>query len=384
MNTNSIKQQSAAAKAGEQKKPRLAAVEYIRGIAMLGVVGIHVGSLYMENPAANIYLAATFEALTRFAVPIFFFISAFGLFYNLREPFSYGSFLRRRLGAVFVPYLFWSVFYVQHDARYFNVPVPTLSDFAHDLFFGTTKYHLYFLVILLWFYILMPLFIPIVKRIGTKTLTLLFAAQVAFDYFSSYSTSFGTFVWSMPDSFLKDCFVYRLNFWVLHYFFIFVLGGVMACHFDRLRPLLREKFALLTAFFCVGAAGMFAHFLWLVKITGYSPVSATNTAHQLSPVGIIYTAAASLFFFAFFSIQPYRAKLMNPIFSLCGRHSYFVYLAHPLLLEYIVAPGQLLTAANAIGVYCFTVATTLFFAIILRTVGKKIPLLNRLTIGSAQ
>ena len=31
------------------KKPRLAAIEYIRGISMLGVIGIHVGSQYLDN-----------------------------------------------------------------------------------------------------------------------------------------------------------------------------------------------------------------------------------------------------------------------------------------------------------------------------------------------
>ena len=58
------------------KKQRLSAIEYIRGISMLGVIGIHVGSQYLMNPAANIHLVAVFETVTRFAVPIFFFISA--------------------------------------------------------------------------------------------------------------------------------------------------------------------------------------------------------------------------------------------------------------------------------------------------------------------
>ena len=58
------------------KKPRLAAIEYIRGISMMGVIGIHVGSQYLENPSANLHLVALFDVFTRFSVPIFFFISA--------------------------------------------------------------------------------------------------------------------------------------------------------------------------------------------------------------------------------------------------------------------------------------------------------------------
>ena len=40
------------------QKPRLGAIEYIRSISMLGVIGIHVGSQYVQNPAAKIHQLA--------------------------------------------------------------------------------------------------------------------------------------------------------------------------------------------------------------------------------------------------------------------------------------------------------------------------------------
>ena len=365
------------------KKPRLAAVEYIRGISMLGVVGIHVGSLYMANTAANIYLAAVFEALTRFAVPIFFFISAFGLFYNLREPFSYGDFMRRRLAAVLVPYLMWSFFYVWHDAYFYNVGLPNAEEFVKALFFGTTKYHLYFLVVLLWFYALMPLFIPVVKRARVKTLTLLFAAQVAFDYWSSYSVAFNSYVYSLPDSLWRDCLMFRLNYWVLHYVFIFVLGGFLARREDKFLHFVKTRFSFLTALFFISGGAMFAHFVGLILVSDYTPVGATNTAHQLSPLGIVYTVAASLFFFALFVKQPYPRKI-NSLLTLLGRHSYFVYLAHPLVLTYLVAEGEVFSAKAAIVLYFVTVAVTLGLALAMRKLGAVFPLVNKLSIGSGK
>ena len=89
------------------KKERVPAIEYMRGISMLGVVGIHVGSQYlMNNPTPNLQLLALYEIVTRFSVPIFFFISAFGLFYNLdlQEKFNYKNFMKRRFKTVFI---FW-------------------------------------------------------------------------------------------------------------------------------------------------------------------------------------------------------------------------------------------------------------------------------------
>ena len=49
------------------KKERVPAIEYMRGISMLGVVGIHVGSQYlMNNPTPNLQLLALYEIVTRF------------------------------------------------------------------------------------------------------------------------------------------------------------------------------------------------------------------------------------------------------------------------------------------------------------------------------
>ena len=69
-------------------KQRIDSILYIRGLAMLGVVGIHTGSMVLTNPAANIHLVALLEIVSRFSVPIFFFVSAFSLFrqYPLDQP----------------------------------------------------------------------------------------------------------------------------------------------------------------------------------------------------------------------------------------------------------------------------------------------------------
>ena len=42
----------------KKRKPRLPAIEYIRGIAMMGVIAIHVGSQYLMNQTANVHLIA--------------------------------------------------------------------------------------------------------------------------------------------------------------------------------------------------------------------------------------------------------------------------------------------------------------------------------------
>ena len=369
-------------------KQHLAAIEYIRGISMLGVIGIHVGSQYLMNPASNAHLTALFEIATRFSVPIFFFISAFGIFYNmdLDKPFSYRRFLEKRSRAVFIPYLVWSLFYLLHDGWLYNVGFPAPLSLASLLFFGNAKYQLYFLVLLIWFYLLMPLWIPLVKRIDGKGLFLLFALQVAFDYFSSFNVPFNTMVYSMENSVLKSFLLYRLNYWVLHYVFIFIIGGYLAVHFKEFQSFMRDHQKIIYLFFAASLAGLLGYYYDLLAFRGYTQMDAINTAHQLCPLGIVYTLGASIFFFTFFTEQHYPQSL-NRLFSLLGKHSYFAYLVHPFFIGYMMLAlerhGVILTAQKALAFYLVTVILSLAAAAIVRSAGERFPLLNMLTIGVA-
>ena len=103
-------------------------INYMRGLCMLGVIGIHVGSAALSNPTPNLALIGLLEILSRFSVPAFFFLSAFGMFCSqpLSAPFDYGAYLKRRLKTVLLPYITWSFFlYVvysrsQPQFRYFQ------------------------------------------------------------------------------------------------------------------------------------------------------------------------------------------------------------------------------------------------------------------------
>ena len=337
------------------KKPYLESIEYIRGLAMLGVVAIHTGSQYLLNPTPNIHLVALFEIVSRFSVPIFFFISAFGLFYrmNFAEPFDYQKFLRRRFKAVLIPYLIWSTLYIVHDNRFNGWQLFPEPDYAAEIyFFGLAKYHLYFLVILIWFYLLMPLWIYLVKRMTPTRLILLLAAQIAFDYWSSY------FLGASENLFLK----WRLNWLVLHYVFIFVLGGVLGIHSAKFFTWCEANKKIVGASFLITLTILVGWFYLLIYFRNFSPLDAVNTAHQLSPPGIFYTTAASIFFFALFQF----GKLPNSLrkfLSLLGKNSHFVYLAHPFAIHYLAIVlgklGLIMTAPNALIFYVATVAVTL-------------------------
>ena len=145
------------------KKAFLPEITYMRGLCMLGVIGIHVGSYALQNPFVNLELISVLEILSRFGVPAFFFLSAFGLFYHtsVEGPFSYKEFMHRRIQVVLFPYITWSIFYLLYTGMTaHNLGNLHPGPLAINLLFGTSMYHLYFMVILLWFYVMMPLWRP--------------------------------------------------------------------------------------------------------------------------------------------------------------------------------------------------------------------------------
>ena len=369
------------------KRARVSAVEAIRGISMMGVIGIHIGAEYLANPSPNIHLVALFDIGTRFSVPIFFFISAFGLFYGQSPsaPFSYRDFLVRRGRAVMLPYLVWSLFYLIHDAYAYGVGFPPLLSLPGILFFGNAKYQLYFMVILIWFYLLMPLWRILLARMTLPLLALVLLVQIGFDYWSSFNTAFNLYVYGLPEgTLLRALLFYRLNYWVMHYVFIFLLGGYVALHFGAFRAWMERNTMRLYAFAILSLAALLAWYYKLLLVDGYTPLEGIYTAHQLSPLGILYTIGATLALFAFFT-RLGTENILGRTFQLLGKHSYFIYLGHPIAITYLLmaihGSGHVLTAPLALAMYGATLLLTLCGAVVMRKLGERVPIVNELTIG---
>ena len=132
--------------------------------------------------------------------------------------------MKKRFRTVLVPYLVWSAFYLLHDGLFYGVGFPD--------------------------------------------------PQLGFDYWSSFSVAFNTFVYALPDhSFLKPFLMYRLNYWVVHYVFIFVLGGYLAVHIKGFQRFMQENRRAITVFF-------WASLIWLLAYY-YQPGGTLLHAGQL-------------------------------------------------------------------------------------------------------
>ncbi|MDY4416610.1 acyltransferase family protein, partial [Selenomonas sp.] len=191
-------------------------------------------------------------------------------------------------------------------------------------------------------------------------------------------------VYDLPDDSLwKPILMYRLNYWVLHYIFIFLLGGWLAVHIERFQQFMQARRTAITVLFWLSMASLLAYY-WLLLAQGQTPLDGINTAHQLSPAGIFYTLMASLFFFTIFTYQKYPAAL-NPILHALGKHSYFAYLVHPFVVTYLALAlqktGHLMTGGIAIAFYIAVLGGAMLLAVLFRKLGEYLPIVNALTIG---
>lgn len=362
-------------------------IDNLRGICMLGVIGIHIGSLALAPNNFTLYLLL--EILSRYSVPSFFFISGYGLACTDKGLLSgsrlnYIDFMKKRLQGAGLPYISWSLFYM----LYFWLILPpgfvswNPLHVAYVLFFGLGCYHLYFMVILLWFYASYPLWRRLLRIIIHQSipfmLVLLFIFQLAFNWWTTHP-GLNTAGWSVL---AKNFFDYRLNYLPLHYLLIFMSGGLAACYWEKFIALLRRYSAMVCIIFAASVAWDVQSCYEAVTVKGYTLIDLANTYHQLSPQGLCYTVGSLLFFCLALDWLERRAQangsltnLLHKAISILSAYSMLIYFVHPLLLDWLSSAynhfGIIMTVKKVALSYVLLVLGSLALSILLTKAFEK-------------
>ena len=363
---------------------------------MLGVIGIHIGSLALAPNSFTLYLLL--EILSRYSVPSFFFISGYGLACTDKgllagSALNYIDFMKKRLRGAGLPYVSWSLFYMLY---FWLILSPGFVSWeplhvAFVLFFGLGCYHLYFMVILLWFYGTYPLWRKLLRIIihhnHAFMLVLLFIFQLLFNWWTTHP-SVNSSTWSVL---AKNFFDYRLNYLPLHYLLIFIGGGLAAVYWEKFLALLHKYATGVIVLYLVSIGWDVYSCYDAVKSKGYSLLDLANTYHQLSPQGLVYTIGSILFFCLALDWLERKANNATDIAPLCdtanmaplegscrrkategcalaallykaisvlSAYSMLIYFVHPLLLDWITS------AANYFGIIMTVKKVTLAYVLL--------------------
>lgn len=376
-------------------------IDNLRGLSMLGVLSIHVISATIDS-INSFTLFFVFDLLTRYSIPTFFFISGYGLFCHSQTG-SYLYFLRQRLRSVGIPYLFWSFFYLLY--RYAILPPGSISwlpkDILITLLLGVACYHLYFVVILMWFYTLNPLWCKLVNIINRNLvlgLGILFIFQIAlyyyplyyeFDYQYPLFNKFDIESWS---KLAQLFYCYRESFFPLYYIFFFILGTITAQHWQIFITNLRKHaIAVLLAYASISV--YFLNCVWLAyKVENFTLLELCYTFHQLSYQGFPHTVTTLLVLCLGLHYLEQQAVISKPsdiilkIISMFSTHSALIYFLHPLVIYFLTEPFYghnfiFNTTPKIILLYFITLGISLLMSILLTKLFQKNKLLRLFLTG---
>jgi len=294
-------------------------INNLRFIALFAVIMVHSTSpLLMPDAKASVndwWTADIFNAIFRFPVPVFVMITGALL---LHRDYEIGSFLKKRLTRVVVPFLFWSLVYVWYlwyneEIAFGNEAWANIKLVLHFLKNGSS-YHLWYVYMLIGLYFFIPVLSKFVRNASEKEILYFLAVW------------FGVMLITQP-------YLSRYNPSVdMHYFVGFagylVLGHYLAFKDFNVKHLRLWMAALLVFSVAVIAIGSW----WL---TSYPKWPGTMFYEPVNPA--IVMVAASIFMtvkLTTFKLRPFITRIRD----IAGEYSYGVYLGHALVLYFLEDP----------------------------------------------
>lgn len=218
-------------------KPRLTAIESLRGMSFLAVVLQHSIAHYAgvsEVTYADGVLMSVLLMLSKFAVPAFLFITGMVLFYNYEDRFTTGTFIKRRFTDIFLPYIIWSLiyifFYVWRTAGPAGLSSLEPREMILLLLTGKSSYHLWYIIMIMQLYILFPLIrysVLLLKKKYSQTVLLYFLLIAGVIYFilMFYRVRIGILAENADIPFITPWLTVYADRNVFYFLFYFLLGA---------------------------------------------------------------------------------------------------------------------------------------------------------------
>lgn len=282
-------------RAGKPGRPYLYEVDLVRIVTALCVVGVHAAAftvLYNHTPLGQDLQNGVVIAL-HYTRSVFLSITAFVLTYGYaHRRYSLKKFWWRRGLGVLLPYIAFSFFYV-----WFSTPHHPfgswLSAAALHTLKGDASYQLYYILLSIEFYILMPVFLWLmakVERFPWKLLIGSFLIEMALMYLNYHYLQASAFSHTNLGRWLND-YGWRL---LPFYIFYMVLGYLAATYLVQVRTFLLRHGWWVVAVISLALASVWLRYLYALRVEHYSVGYATSV---FQPSMVFYSGAVALFLY---------------------------------------------------------------------------------------
>lgn len=275
--------------------------DILRGFAILAVVLIHITApLATDGDILSIIV----NQVSRFAVPVFFILSGWGLTIagSYEKSEGYLDFLKARFLSVFPQYILWNFIYLAYSDVW---TVENFGELLRALLLGTIYNHLYFVPIILVLYVVYPFILRYVnKYLVAVSLIITMISQL-------------TEIWIQHEYFYMNRNIFN---WIFYFIFGVWLAKDFRGYIERLQKykvpiyvgLVISVIPVLLTPFLVGDTFDF-----------------NLTLASTRPTVIFYSLMVVLFMI----VVRYENENGNRIFLTISKYSFYIYLSHYLFVS---------------------------------------------------
>lgn len=313
--------------------------DILKGMALLALVLQHTiaGTFYQPDiNEISLNIGTTFLGLIRFAVPLFIFITGLVLFHHYGDKLEYKSYYKKGLIQIIVPYIAWTAFYfIWTSLINGSTPMNTYEQFKTIINLsvsGQAAYHLWFMVIIIAFYLLFPIFKLILsnQRTFITNLTVVIISFII-NILLLYALSNGLIKSDNPKlGFIFNNLDRNIFFWI----FYFLFGGFVGLYYEKLKVFVGKL--VLPLLFLV-AVSMYYVYSEVANINSaftennYT-LSAQVTA-PLKPFTLILCTMLIILLFYTATRLPSKSPRLTSMFATSGRYALGAYFIHAFILS---------------------------------------------------
>jgi peptidoglycan/LPS O-acetylase OafA/YrhL len=352
----------------EPRSEHLHYVDLVRVLTVGLVIGVHV--LLSGQVVPTVQLGAMVIVL-HVSRNVFLLLMAFVLIYSTgRRKVHWPKFWRRRYLFIVVPYVVWTVIYFYADPGTVVTLAATAREFGYALLTGTARYQLYFLLVSMQIYLIVPL-IQALLRVTQGRHGLLLAGCAAFQLLFSIAVqqqwSAGPLTgWlRTPDAILPSYLGYILA------------GAIAAWHRDELVDMTRRHTRRVFGGCAAAVALAIGVYLVQVFLAGQPPLVAGG---EFQPVVAVESVAIAWAFLAAGLLWQQRGLPGRRLVAAGSDASFGIYLVHPLVLQGV----EIAAVATGVVGLSFTAPAALVVIVLVAIIAPAIYLVSWLFAAAAR
>lgn len=289
-------------------------IVFLNILFCLLVILIHISSeviTEMSRSQTMYWVVLVLSKMSAFVVQGFILLSGVKLFLKAGN-LNYGKFYLSRLTSVVLPYIAWVFIYYLYFC-YKDYYVFSWAELGSFLLNGKLSAHFYFVVVIVQFYLLLPVWVLFFKR-ANPAVVLLISLMITVICGMSLDSILATL---FPDRSFP-----HLDLLFPRYLIYWAAGCMIGLHYQEFKNYLRKRWISITLLFLVCGA---IKAWFTVYFAGGGPL-------WMDQIHILYCISALLFFYM--AAQMFAeggAFLLKPL-SWLDKSTYHIYLVHCLII----------------------------------------------------